>query len=464
MLTVLAVIPLQVRAAELSRPNILFLAVDDLRPELGCFGEPVISPNIDRLAAKSVRFDRAYCTVPTCGASRASIFTGLRPTATRFVTASTSAQKDAPGTVTLNTHFRNHGYHTVSLGKVFHIPGDNAHGWSETPWVPAGVPEYFAAENMTLHEQRAKIGEKPDRGPAWESADQPDTDYEDSMIATRAIADLQRICRSDKPFFLAVGFKKPHLPFVAPQKYWDLYDRDQIESPKDYLVPQGAPAEAIHDWGELRHYSGIPQTGPVSDDAARKLIHGYKACISFVDSQIGQLLNELDVLGLNDNTIIMLWGDHGWNLGEHTLWCKHSCFEVSMRVPLIVHAPGISPGSTQGLTELVDMYPTLCDLAGIPLPDHLQGDSLVPLLRDPKRQWKSAAYGRFRQGNTVRTEQFRYTQYTNNTGHILSQMLYNHVADPGENTNIAVDKDNASISETHSVLLSDLKLQSGDAP
>ena len=455
MLT-LALCPTGTLAQE-SRPNILFIAVDDLRPELGCYGAGhIVSPNIDRLAQQSVRFDRAYCSVPTCGASRASLFTSLRPTPTRFVNASTSAEHDAPGITTLNAHFKNHGYHTVSLGKVFHTPEDCAAGWSEPAWVPADIPFFHRAENRKLHEERVRVGEKPDRGPAWESADLAEANYEDGAIADRALRDLRRLGQHDKPFLLAVGFKKPHLPFVAPQKYWELYDHQQITLPKNYFVPENAPPESIHSWGELRHYSGIPTAGPVSQHAAKMLIHGYYACVSFVDAQIGRLLDELQVLGIADNTIVMLWGDHGWNLGEHTLWCKHSCYEVSMRVPLLVRAPGINAGSTRGLTELIDLYPTLCDLSGLPKPGHLQGKSFVPLLRDPSRNWKRAVYGRFKAGDTVRTNRFRYSHYAGADGETNSRMMYDHQVDPNENRNIADSIDPKTISK-HEKLLNDLQ-------
>jgi arylsulfatase A-like enzyme len=258
------------------------------------------------------------------------------------------------------------------------------------------------------------------------------------MTADKAIKDLQRLANQDTPFFLAVGFNKPHLPFVAPKKYWDLYDRETITLPENYNVPKDAPSEAIHSSGELRAYYGIPAKGPVSDQTARELIHGYYACVSFVDAQVGKVLAELDRLELAQNTIVVLWGDHGWNLGDHTLWCKHSCFESSMHAPLIVRAPGI-PGGTQtrGLTEFIDIYPTLCELAGIEKPSHLQGQSFAALLRDPGMAWKEAAIGRFQSGDTIRTDQYRYSQYQSQDGKPVARMLYDHESDPLENTNLS---------------------------
>ena len=420
-----------------NRPNVLFIAVDDLRPELACYGAKHIhSPNIDRLAKSGVLFERAYCMVPTCGASRASLMTGIRPARNRFVTFSTWAEKDAPGITTMNTHFKKNGYYTLSLGKVFHHPKDNAEGWSEPAWRPQGVSWYRRPENAELHEQRQKRGARK-RGPAWESADVEDDAYNDGQLGKQAISALRRLKKQEQPFFLAVGFFKPHLPFIAPKKYWDLYDHEQIQLPENYHVPKDAPPESIHNSGELRAYAGIPAKGPVSDETARNLIHGYYACVSYTDAQIGKLLDELDSLGLRENTIVVLWGDHGWNLGEHTLWCKHSCYETSMRIPLIIRAPGVPGGQRRtNLIETIDLYPTLSEMANLQKPDHLAGSSLAELLINPKAAWKTAALGRFQSGDTIRTDEFRYSEYTTAQGKTIAAMLYDHAADPSENANI----------------------------
>lgn len=419
------------------RPNVLFIAVDDLRPELNCYGRTHIhSPNIDALAASGVLFERSYCMVPTCGASRSSLMTGLRPSRKRFVSYLTRADKDAPNVATLNTHFKNNGYLTVSNGKVFHHRDDSAAGWSEPVWRPK-TSGYRLAVNQELHGRKGPKG-KTLRGPAYESSVSEDEQHGDGMTAEKAVKDLQRLSEQDQPFFLAVGFMKPHLPFVAPKKYWDLYDPSDIDLPANYNVPMNAPEEAIHTSGELRAYHGIPAKGPVSDETARSMIHGYYACVSFADAQIGKLLAELKRLDLDDNTIVVLWGDHGWNLGDHTLWCKHSCFESSMHAPLIVRAPGIKGGTkTRGLTEFIDIYPTLCDLAGIEKPSHLQGRSFQPLLVDPTAPWKHAAIGRFQKGDTIRTDRFRFTEYSSADGKPNARMLYDHERDPLENTNLA---------------------------
>lgn len=434
------------RAASPRNPNVLFIAVDDLRPQIFSFGrENMITPNIDRLAKRGVLFQRAYCMVPTCGASRASLMTGLRPARNRFVTYSTYAEKDAPGITTLNTHFKNHGYHTVSLGKVFHHADDNDQGWSETPWRPSG-PTY------KLNENAAKAKKNPGRrkyGPPFESADVPDNFYRDGVLADRAIQDLRRLADSKQPFFLAVGFYKPHLPFIAPTRYWDRYPFDAVNLPDNYFVPKDAPSEAIHSWGELRAYADVPKRGPMEDEFARRLIQGYYACVSYTDAHIGRLLDELDALELGSNTIIVLWGDHGWNLGEHTLWCKHCCFETSMNAPLMVAAPmvdGAKAGKmTQTLAEFIDIYPSLCDLAGLPKPGHLQGTSLLPVIKEPTATVKDAAIGRFGSGDTIRTDRYRFTQYSDKKGQPTARMLYDHQTDAGENVNIAERPENAEL-------------------
>ncbi len=420
-------------------PNVLFIAVDDLRPQLGCYGKSGIhSPNIDRLAANGIVFNRAYCMVPTCGASRASLMSGIRPSRNRFVNYLAWAEKDAPGVTTLNTHFKKNGYYTISNGKVFHHPADNAVGWSEPAWRPKGVQTYAIPDNQKLAATRAKELGRRGRGPAFESADVPDDTYGDGKVANKAIADLRRLSKKDEAFFLAVGFFKPHLPFIAPTKYWELYDREKIQLPDNYHRPKDAPDESIHTWGELRAYADVPKKGPLPDELARTLIHGYYACVSYTDAQVGRVLKELERLDLADNTIVVLWGDHGWNLGEHTLWCKHCCFETSMHAPLIVRAPGVDGGKkTDGLTEFIDIYPSLCELAGLSLQDHLQGKSFVPLMKKPDMPWKPAAVGRFRSGDTIRTDQHRFTEYAGANGKPVARMLYDHDADSGENVNIS---------------------------
>jgi arylsulfatase A-like enzyme len=433
--------------AEAAPPNVLFIAVDDLRPQLGCYGLSMMhTPNIDRLAHGGIVFERAYCMVPTCGASRASLMTGIRPTPKRFVNYLASAEKEAPNITTLNTHFKENGYYTLSNGKVFHHLEDNAQGWSEPAWRPPGIMAYGIAANQELHDKRSKPTNNRKRGPSYEAAEVEDEAFADGKIAQKSLEDLRRLAKLDRPFFMAVGFYRPHLPFVAPKKYWDLYDADTIHLPETYHKPKNAPTASLHTSGELRAYSDIPAQGPVSNETALNLIRGYYACVSYTDAQIGKLLDELDRLGLAKNTIVVFWGDHGWNLGEHLLWCKHSCYETSMHAPLIVRAPGIAGGKhTPGLTEFIDIYPSLCELAGLTQPSHLQGRSFVELLKTPDLKWKSAAIGRFVKGDTIRTDRYRFSEYTDAKGQAVARMLYNHESDPGEDENISEHENSQEI-------------------
>lgn len=451
------------------RPNILMIAVDDLRPQLASYGRTDIhSPNIDRLAASGTRFDRAYCMVPTCGASRASLMSGLRPAPDRFVSFTARIDEDAPNAIPLHQHLKTSGYETISLGKILHYPADFESSWSQKPWRPnrkepfahQPIPGWTPPSNLDELTQASKNKRLP-----FASFDVADDALGDGQVANEAVDHIERLSKQDRPFFLAVGFYKPHLPFNAPKKYWDLYDNARIELPDNYHIPENAPKEAIHNFGELRNYAAVPKKGPVSDEMARTLIRGYYACVSYTDAQIGRVLDALDKNGLNDNTIVVLWGDHGWNLGEHTLWCKHCTFETSMNAPLIIRAPQLQNAqpnqATLALAEFVDIYPTLCELAGLPLPDHLDGQSLVPVLKNPDGKGKGYAIGRFRNGDTIRTDQWRYTEYTSSkdggNGPTISRMLYNHDRDPDENRNLAVLPEYKSIVDELSRRLNDLK-------
>ena len=442
-------------AAGRKKPNVLFLAVDDLRPQLGCYGhKQMISPNIDKLASDGVTFLRSYCQVPVCGASRASLLTGTRPTPDRFLGYDTWAEKDLPGALSIAEHFKNNGYHTLSNGKIFHHRTDCRASWSEEPWRPKGT-----WRNYLLEESRKLAAENPrGGGPAYEAADVADNAYFDGMIADKGISDLRRLKRMDKPFFLALGYLKPHLPFNAPKKYWDMYKREEIDLADNPFRPKGAPDAALHNWGELRAYAGIPPKGPLSDEQARTLIHGYYACVSYTDAQIGRVLAELDVLGLRDNTIVILWGDHGWNLGEHGLWCKHCNFETSLHSPLIIKGPGIGGGKKcNALTEYLDIYPSLCELSDLPIPEHVQGKSFVPLLQNPNLPWKKAVFSRYFRGDSVKTDRYRYTQWHDKNGKVYARMLYDHHVDPVENVNIADRPRNKQIVEKLSRMLQGLE-------
>ncbi len=438
------------------KPNVLFIAVDDLRPQLGCYGhKQMLSPNIDGLAADGVTFLRSYCQVPVCGASRASLLTGVRPTRDRFINYNVWAEKDLPGALSLPKHFRKNGYHTISNGKIFHHSNDCKDSWSEDSWRPRGPWQNYLLEKSNKLARKNQRG----KGPAFESADVPDNAYFDGMIADKAVSDLKRLSDMDKPFFLALGFFKPHLPFNAPKRYWDLYKREKIDLADNPFRPKGAPDAALHKWGELRSYVGIPPKGPLSDELARTLIHGYYACVSYTDAQIGRVLTELDRLGLRKNTIVVLWGDHGWNLGEHGLWCKHCNFETSLHSPLIVTAPGIKGGTTtNALTEYIDIYPSLSELCDLPLPEHLQGTSFVPLMKKPNRLWKNAVFSRYFNGDSVKTDRYRYTEWRRKNGTRYARMLYDHKTDPYENVNISELPQNKEIVEKLSKMLQQVRL------
>ena len=447
--------PESLLAAGKRKPNVLFIAVDDLRPQLGCYGhKQMISPNIDKLASKGVTFLRSYCQVPVCGASRASLLTGTRPTADRFLGYATWAEKDLPGALSIAEHFRNNGYHTISNGKIFHHKADCRNSWSEDAWHPTGNwRNYMLEKNQELNRRKTKPA-----GPAYECADVPDNAYFDGKVADKGISDLRRLNGGDKPFFLALGFLKPHLPFNAPKKYWDMYKPEKIDLADNPFRPKGAPDAALHNWGELRNYHGIPPKGPLSEELARKLVHGYYACVSHTDAQIGRVVAELDRLGLRDNTVVVLWGDHGWNLGEHGLWCKHCNFETSLHSPLIVTAPGIAGGAkSNALTEYLDIYPSLCELCDLPQPNHLQGRSFVPLLKNPDLPWKEAVFSRYFKGDSVKTDRYRYTQWRDKDGSVNARMLYDHKVDLTENVNIAELPQNKEIVNKLSNMLRELK-------
>jgi iduronate 2-sulfatase len=429
------------------KPNILFVAVDDLRPELNCYGQNQIhSPNIDKFAESGVTFTRAYCNVPVCGASRASLLTGIRPTYNRFLQYYAQADVETPEAVTIPEHFKNHGYTTISIGKIFHTPADNEErAWSETPfrydhhkqpdgsWSDQGWQNYITEENLSIAKAKNNGAAKP-----WEVADVSDTVYFDGKYAVKAIEYLKKFKESREPFFLGVGFLKPHLPFNAPKKYWDLYNRQEIDLADNPFLPKDAPPQAKFNWGELRAYSGIPKEGPVSDSVARTLVHGYYACVSATDALIGMVLDELGNLGLAENTIVVLWGDHGWNLGEHGFWCKHVNFETSLRSTLLVAGPGINQGRAEGIVEFVDIYPTLINLCNLPAPKHtLQGISMQPILSDPSATIKEFAISKWMKGVTLIDDQYFYTEWHDQDRKQVGRMLYDHQVDPNENVNIS---------------------------
>lgn len=456
-------------AAQGGKYNVLFIAVDDLRPALGCYGTPIIkSPHIDALARTGTVFNRAYCQQAVCSPSRTSLLTGRRPDITKIYDLQTHFRLHLPDVVTLPQFFKEHEYHTQSLGKVYHDLLDDPQSWSVRSWVPQdqmyGRPENQAAVRKKRERLRSegellqvdsikrdpttravlKIVRKGNVraiGPAWEDPDVPDNALRDGMLADKAIEVLGQV--KDKSFFLAVGFYRPHLPFVAPKKYYDLYRPQKLQLAGNPYAPKDVPKIALTNSGELRTYSDIPTQGAVSDEKARELIHGYYATVSYVDAQIGRVLAELDRLGLGERTVVVLWGDHGWQLGEHGLWCKHTNFEVATRSPLIISAPGQANRgvTTDALVEFVDIYPTLVELCGLPMPEGLEGSSFVPVMNAPHRRWKRAAFSQYPRGEamgySMRTGRYRYTEWAKQGKPAIGVELYDHKADPHENVNLA---------------------------
>lgn len=369
-----------------TRPNVLFIAIDDLKPALGCYGDGnAKTPNLDRLAARALRLDRAYCNQAVCAPSRNSLMTGLRPQTLGIYDLSTHFRDARPEAVTLAQHFRKNGYHTTAVGKILHTGHgnhDDAESWSEKPLHPE-VPYYVLPENQPSATEGGSRGAGV-FGAATECADVPDDTYSDGRIAAEAVKKLEGAKRSGVPFFLAVGFHCPHLPFVAPKKYWDRIDPAALVLPGSDTLPKGAPADAVPGTDELRKYKGIPQGREAPGDAQKRhLIHGYYAATSYVDACAGRVLHALEREGLAENTIVVVWGDHGYHLGDHGVWGKHTNFELAARIPLMVALPGKQGAVSSALVETVDVYPTLAALAGLPAPMGLDGQSFAGLCENP---------------------------------------------------------------------------------
>lgn len=492
------------------KPNVLFIAIDDLRPELGCYGSEIaVSPNLDKLAGAGLLFNRAYCQQAICRPSRASLLTGARPETTGLFHNYVSLRKLQPDIRTLPEHFIANGYETVYAGKIFHRGDtDDDRSWSRKPAVRRDLPKpvgFALSENAKIKSDnmklmRAKYGEAAKRGlssgPAYESADVPDHTYIDGHNTQRAIATLNEMVKdgkAEKPFFLALGFSRPHLNWIAPKKYWDLYDPADIKLSTQTTAPKNAAAMGLHASFELRTRAGIPKNGPLGDELSTTLVHAYLACVSYVDAQIGMMIDALEQTGVRDNTIIVVWGDHGWHLGDMGVWGKATNYEIATRVPMLIWTPDMKTRGekTNALVELVDIYPTLCELAELAAPDHLEGHSFVPLLDSPHQTWKKAAFSQYpnpalrewaanplskgmretwfgpliRQveeriiaqqgekwdrelfekhlmGYTMRTDRYRlalWRDHRDSTAAPIFVELYDHQSDPNETTNIAAD-------------------------
>jgi len=441
------------------RPNILFIAVDDLRTEINCFGaKHMQTPNLDRLAEKGMIFQRAYCQQAVCAPSRNSLMTGLRPDALGIYDLYTFFRTKNPDIVTLPEHFKKNGYHTETMGKIYHTGhgnSDDRKSWSIPKWNQGTeikkLDKIIRGDTVGLERDFPTIDGKK---LPWYCSPMPEDNMTDAMIANQAVKRMKVI--KDSAFFLAVGFIKPHLPFVAPKKYWDLYDPTEIKIPVR-RVPNDMPEMALHQFGELRKYHGIPAKGHLDDKTSRNLIHGYYAAVSMIDAQVGKLLDALEENGLDDNTIIVLWGDHGWKLGEYGGWCKHTNFEMDTNAPLMFSVPWLKKGlKTQSLAEFVDIFPTLCELAGLSLPEHLEGQSLVPVLKDPKAEINKVAISQYPRGKSlgydrknelmgysIRWGDYRFTRWQKyeNPEDVVALELYDHSKSPTVVENLAAKKD-----------------------
>ena len=500
------------KAQSAQKPNVIFIAVDDLKPELGCYGNKMIkTPNIDRLASRGTIFTKNYCQQAVCGPTRASVLSGMRPDYTKVWDLKTKMRDMNPDILSLPQYLITQGYSTQGIGKIYDVrcvdKDLDKPSWS-VPYYKVDKKYYaqqtgLPALNYYQNPETKKLAElylseaieKGLKGedainealkkvkPSVECVDVPDNAYTDGANVLEARDILVNLSKSKDPFFFAVGFSKPHLPFVSPKKYWDLYNRDSMP-----LAPYQKPSQnsidiAYHNSGEIRAYTDIDPIVPEKEDSIgitlsvskqKELIHGYYAAVSYTDAQIGLLLNALDSLGLSKNTIIVLWGDHGWHLGDHNLWCKHTDFEQATHAPLIVSAPWIKPSKVKSTTEFVDIFPTLCELAKVNIPTQLDGKSLVALMKNPSAKTKEYAVSQYPRsgpnseksrlgyasaeymGYSIRTERYRYTVWMKNKfrsfqkydeSMVYGTELYDYKKDPNETVNVINEKKYAAISK-----------------
>ncbi len=459
----LAVVIVLVRSAShadaprCNRPNFLFIACDDLKPLLGCYGAPVVqTPEVDRLAKSGMVFLNNHCQQAVCGPSRASLLTGLRPDTTKVWDLETRMRDVLPNVLTLPQYLKDQGYHTLAMGKIFDgrccdgLGKQDAASWSG-PHIGTGSGLYAEPGKANA---RVKSNDKSGKTrPSTENVVVQDDAYQDGRISRRAIDELGNCASHNEPFFLAVGFLKPHLPFTAPRKYWDIYQRRDFSLPGYQRLPEGAPPISFQDSEELRNgYTDVPKQGPLPSEMQLELIRGYHASVSFVDAQIGKVLAALDEYMLTGNTVVVLCGDHGFHLGDHGMFGKHSVFEQATRAPLIIRVPGLATGlRTTSPTEFIDIFPTLCDLAGLVPPEGLPGTSLLPLLQGKASAVKTLAVSQYPRkaedkdvmGYSYRSERHRYTKWiqkdfrrSESGGKIIARELYDYQSDSEEAVNI----------------------------
>lgn len=474
-----------------SKKNVLFIAVDDLKPLLGCYGDSIAkTPNIDRMAAKGTVFTSAYCQQAVSAATRASLLTGMCPDRTRVWDLKTLIRSQNPDVVTLPQYFKENGYFVTGIGKIYDPRSvdkqSDARSWSgeymdHSGFVNASfsqpvmaqyqspeVREQYEKYRKEAHAQGMKKKNQIEKyiqrkvKPTTECADVPDNAYNDGAIADGVIRFLSEY-KSEKPFFLAVGFKKPHLPFCAPKRYWDLYQREKMPLATYRQKAVDSPDFAYHKCGELQSYTDIPSiisfsdigNVKIPDTKARELIHGYYACISYIDAQIGKVMDTLEKKGCLENTIIVLWGDHGWHLGDHGLWNKHTNFEQATHIPYLIVDPSAAARRVTTPVEFLSIYPTLCDLAGLKVPTGLDGENLASVIHGKKSEadikpYAASQYPRVgKMGYSLRDGRYRYTVWLDrkdkktDTAKILAEELYDYEKDPNETVNVAVKSEYA---------------------
>jgi iduronate 2-sulfatase len=480
-----------VALAQNKQKNVLFVAFDDLKPLINAYGaNQMVTPNFDRLIKSGVMFQNAEVQQAVCGPSRASVMTGTYPDRTKVWDLHTDFRDSSPTLVSMPEYLISQGYQTTAVGKIYHkgstAPGHDGKSWSIAHTIPEnfdpkyGIPSFSyyqnpetKAEHARLMKEAADQGKKPGQQrnyafktlkPSTESADVSDEAYQDGIYTVEAISKMNKLVKDGKPFFLGVGYQRPHLPFVAPKKYWDLYKRDNIKLENQNLI-EGTPQYAYHSFGELRAFTDIDNKAgvgkPLAEEKQRELIHGYMAAVSYVDAQLGKLLDELDRLKITDNTVVVIWGDHGYHLGDHTLWNKHSNFEQATRIPFVFSGPGVAKGQKVNTpVELIDVFPTLFDLINVKQTAQTDGKSLVPLMDNNaktniKVDYALSQYPRGKvMGYSIRTERFRYTEWHQNEYcgatpydevNIKDVELYDFVTDPNETKNHANSKENTSV-------------------
>ena len=470
------------------KSNILFVSIDDLRPTLGAYGDTIaITPYIDQLAAEGMTFRQTFCQAAVCAPSRASLMTGVRPDSTRVWHLGNKFRVINPDAVTMPQYFSKFGYHTVNLGKIFHNYMPDSISWDEPDlrptqykrkdWLKRDGETFYISKNV--HESQVKKRDsllklRPIRyadgwntGPAWEAAEVHDTMYFDGAQNELAKRTLTRLAQKDQPFYMGLGYFRPHLPFTAPKKYWDIYDPQKIPLAANPNLPENAPGHTMNSMYELKHYDGFNHIGHpessfrMNEDTSRILKHGYYASVSYVDALLGDLIAHMKKIGIYENTIIIVWGDHGWKLGDHNSWGKMTNYNIDLQVPMIIRYPNQENRGRQtfAITELVDMFPSLCEIAGIESPDYMQGTSFVPLIKNPDRPWKNAAFSQFHRrpkhtankkrymGYSINTKKYHYIEWyswfpkTGTRGELKSTELFDRENDPHETVNIVANQE-----------------------